>query len=69
MLRIKKRVRYYPFPLDLDLFTGICNALNDTSGTICAPNTIEDVNLSLFDMIAGINESKPLSYKTCILQI
>ena len=37
-----------------------CNTLNDFSNKVCGPNKTEDLNLSVFSMIAGINESKTL---------
>ena len=45
----------------LDRFVGICNTLNDLSGILFVPNKTEDLNLSVFSMIAGINESKTLT--------
>ena len=47
--------------LHLDRCTGSCNTLNDLSNRICSPNEREDVNLSFFNLIAGINESKGLT--------
>ena len=49
---------YYPFAVKLDRCTGSCNTLNDLSNKLCVPNKTEDLNLSLFNMITGINESK-----------
>ena len=37
---------------------GSFNTLNDLSNKVCVPNKTEDLNLSVFNMIAGINESK-----------
>ena len=37
---------------------GSCNTLNDLSKKVCVPNKTEDLSLSLFNMITGINESK-----------
>ena len=48
---------YYPFPLKIDS-VGSCNTLNDLSNKICPLNKTDDLNLSMFNMIAGINESK-----------
>ena len=39
---------------------GIFNTYNDLSNTVCVPNKTEDLNLSVFNMIAGVNESKTL---------
>ena len=38
-----------------------CNALSDLSNKVCVPNKIEDLNLSVFNIITGINESKTLT--------
>ena len=59
----------YPFVVNLDRRNESCNTLNDTSSRICVINKIKVVNLRIFKMITGINESKTLtkhiSYK-CI---
>ena len=51
---------YYIFVVKLDRGVGSCNTLNDLSNKICGPNKTEDLNLSMFNMITGINESKIL---------
>ena len=35
-----------------------CDTLNDLCNKVCVPNKTEDLNLSVFNMIAGLNESK-----------
>ena len=47
---------YHPFAVKLDRCFGSCNTLNDLSKTVCVPNKTEDSNLSVFNMITGINE-------------
>ena len=37
-----------------------CNTLNELSNKVCVPNKTEDLNLSVFNMITGINELKTL---------
>ena len=56
-----QRFHYYPFAVKLDRCVGICNTLNDLSNKVCVPNKTEDLNLSMFKMITGINESKTLA--------
>ena len=51
----------YPFAVKLDRCVGSCNTLNDLSNKVCVPNKTEDLNLSVFNMITGINESKTLT--------
>ena len=45
---------------------GSCNTLNDLSNKVCIPNKTEDLNLSVFNIITEINESKTLTkYISC----
>ena len=52
---------YYPFAVKLDRCVGSCNDINDLSNKVCVPNKTEDLNLRMFNMITGINESKTLN--------
>ena len=47
---------YYPFSVKLDRCFGSCNTLNDLSNKVCIPNKTKDFNLSVFNMITGINK-------------
>ena len=47
---------YYPFAVKLDRCAGSCNTLNDSSNKVRVPNKTEDLNLSVFNRITGINE-------------
>ena len=50
----------YPFVVSLDSCDRTCITVGDPCGRICVPNKIEDVNLEVFKMITGIDESKSL---------
>ena len=52
---------YYPFAVKLYWCVGSCNTLNDLSNKVYVPNKREDLNLSVFNMITGINKSKTLT--------
>ena len=52
---------YYPRSVKLDRFAGSCNTINDLSNKVCVPNKTEHLNLNVFNMIIGINESKTLT--------
>ena len=56
-----KEFHYYSFAVKLDRCVGSCNTLNDVSNKVYAPNKTEDLNLSMFSMITGINESETLA--------
>ena len=45
----------------LDRCVGGFNTRNDLSNKLCVPNKTEDLNLSVPNMITGINESKSLT--------
>ena len=52
---------HYPFAVILDRCAGRCNILNDLSSNVCVPNKTDDLNLSMFNIVTGINESKTLT--------
>ena len=45
----------------LDRCVGSCNTMNDLSNKVYVPNQTEDLNLGVFKMTTGINESKTLA--------
>ena len=49
------------FAVKLDRCIGSCNILNDLSNKVCISNKTEDLNLSVFNMIAAKNESKNIN--------
>ena len=54
------------FPVKLDRCVRSCNTFNDLSNKVCVPNETEDLNLIVFSVIKGINESKTLTkHKSC----
>ena len=53
-------LHYYPFVVSLDRSDGSCINVEDSFGRICIPNKMEGVNLKVFNIIIGINESKAL---------
>ena len=52
---------YYPIIVKLDKFVGSCNTLNDLSNKECVSNKTCNLNLNVFNMITGINESETLT--------
>ena len=52
---------YYLFSVKLDRCAGSCNTINELSNKVCVPNKTEDLNLSVFNIITGINQSKTLT--------
>ena len=60
-IRYVTTIRYYPFAVNLDRCVGRCNTLNDLFNRVCIPNKAEDLNLNIFNIITGMNESKTLT--------
>ena len=54
----RQEFHYYSFSVKLDRCVGSCNTLKDLSNKVCIRNKTEDLSLSVFNMITGINESK-----------
>ena len=52
-----QQLHYYSFTVKLCRCAGSCNTLNDLSNILCIPNKTEDLNLNVFNLITGINES------------
>ena len=59
--KYSQEFHYYPFSVKLHSCNGSCNTLNDLSNKVCIPNKTEDLNLIIFNMITGVNESKTLT--------
>ena len=49
---------YYSFAVNLDRCMVKFNAHNDLSNKVNGPSKTEDLNLSVFNITTGINESK-----------
>ena len=56
-----QQFHYYPFSIKLNRGVGSCNTLYDLSNKVCVPKKTVDLNLSMFNMITGINESETLT--------
>ena len=56
-----QKLHCYSFAVKLGKCAGSCNTPNDLSYRVCVPNKTEDLNLSVFNMITRINESKTLT--------
>ena len=56
-----QKFHYYSFSVRLDGCVRSCYTLNNLSNKVCVSNKTEDLNLSVFNIITGINESKKLT--------
>lgn len=51
-------LNWWPFKVSLDRYDDSYKTVEDPFGWICVPNKTEDINVELFNMMEGINESK-----------
>ena len=56
----RQAIRIYLFAVKLCRCVRSCDTINDLSNKVCIPNKTKDLNLIMFNMIAGINELKTL---------
>ena len=54
-------LRYYPFTISMNRCHGSCNTVEDLFGRAFVSNKMEEVNLKVFNMTKGTNESKTLT--------
>ena len=56
-----QELHYYSFAVKLDRCVGSCDTPDDVSNKVFVSNKTEDWNLSVFNMITGIDELKILN--------
>ena len=56
-----EEIQYYPFIISMSRCIVNCNTVEDPFGRICVSNEIEYVNLKVFNIVKGINESNTLA--------
>ena len=56
-----REFHYYPFAVKLDRCVGSCNTINDLSNKVRVPNKTQYLSISVFNMIATLNEMKSLT--------
>ena len=60
MNKLKDYLCVNPFSINLDRRAESCNTINNLSNKVSVPNKTEYLNLRVFNMFTGINESKIL---------
>ena len=59
-IEYSQELHYYAFVVKLDKCVGSCNTFYGLSNKVCFPNKTEDLNIHVFNMIIGKNQSKIL---------
>ena len=57
---------FYPFSIKVNKCSGNCNNINDLYAKICAPDTVKDLNVRVFNLMSRNNETRHIEWhKNC----
>ena len=57
---------FYPFSIKTSKCSGSCNKINDPYAKICVSDAVKDLNVKVFDLMLGTNETRHIKWhETC----
>ena len=57
---------FYPFNIKTSKCSGCCNNINDPYAKICVSDAVKDLNVKVFDLMLGTNETRHIKWhETC----
>ena len=57
---------FHPYSIKINKCKGSCNAINDPYAKLCAPDTIKNINVKVFNVISKSNKTRHIKWhKTC----
>ena len=57
---------FYPFTASVNKCGGSCNTIDDPYARFCVPNKVKNMNVELFNLMSGVDETKFLvQYELC----
>ena len=57
---------FYPFSIKINKCSGNCNNTNDPYARICAPDTVKNLNVKVFNLMTLTNETRHIKWhETC----
>ena len=57
---------FYPFSIKTSKCSGSCNNINDPDANICVPDTVNDLNVKVFNLMLRTNETRHIKWhETC----
>ena len=51
---------HYPFSVSANKYSGSCNTIVDQYARVCVPHKVNNINVEVFNLISGINETRIL---------
>ena len=59
-------ILFYPSSIKVNKCSGNCNNINDPYAKICVPDTVKDLNVSVFNLMSRTNETRHIKWhKSC----
>ena len=57
---------FYPYSVKINKCSGNCHNINDPYAKICVPDTVKDLNATVFNLISRTNETRFIKWhETC----
>ena len=57
---------FYPFSVKINKCSGNCNNINNPYAKICVPDTVQDLNVRVFNLMPRTNEMRHMKWhETC----
>ena len=53
---------FYPFSIKVNQCSGSCNNVNDPYARICVPDTIKNLNVTVFNLMTLTNETRHIKW-------
>ena len=53
---------FYPFTIKINKCSGNCNNINNPYAKICVPEVIKDLNVKVFNLMSGTNETRLINW-------
>ena len=63
---------FYPLSIKVNKYGGDCNNINDPMAKLCVPDTVRDLNIKVFNLLARINETRKVVWhetRKCVCRL
>ena len=54
---------FYPYSIIINKYKGSCNTINGPYAKLCVPDTIKNINVKVFNLMSGTNETRHKTYR------
>ena len=57
---------FYPYSIEINKCTGICNNINDPYSNLCVPDVAKNISVKICNLISRTNETRHIKWhETC----